>query len=131
MKKIINGICVAFGFLCMGLGIIGAILPVLPTTPFLILSAAMFAKGSDRFHKWFEGTKIYRKYIEQTVKNKQMTAKAKRSVLMTLSVLFGIGFILSPSFAKVIIVFVAAFHFHYFLIRIKTVNEDENKTAVD
>lgn len=131
MKKIINGICVAVGFLCMGLGIIGAILPILPTTPFLILSAALFAKGSERFHNWFEGTKIYKKYIEQAVKNKQMTAKSKQSVLITLSVLFAIGFIMSPSFAKVIIACVAAFHFYYFLIRIKTVNEDENKTAVD
>jgi len=126
MRKLVNGICICLGFLSLALGIVGAVLPVLPTTPFLILSAALFAKSSERFHTWLLSTKLYQRYIEDAVHKKQMTKKAKRNMLVTLGIIFTIGIIFSPVFAKVIILIVAAGHFYYFLCRIKTVEEQEN-----
>ena len=88
MKKIVNGICICLGFLSLALGIVGAVLPVLPTTPFLILSAALFAKSSERFHTWLLSTKLYQRYIGDAVHKKQMTKKAKRNLLVTLGIIF-------------------------------------------
>lgn len=121
MKKILNMICVGLGFVFAGLGVLGVALPVLPTTPFLLAAAFFFAKGSERFHKWFVSTNLYKRYIEQAVKNKAMDKDAKRNMLITLGIIFTIGFIFSPVFAKVIILIVAAFHFYYFLFKVKTV----------
>lgn len=126
MKKIINGICVALAFIFLGIGAVGIVLPILPTTPFLLLAAFLFAKGSGRFHKWFVGTNIYKKYMEQAVTKKTMTKTAKRKVLTTLGIIFVIGFAVSPIWhAKVLILVVAAVHFYYFLLRIKTEEETE------
>lgn len=125
MRKIVNVICVVLGFVCFGIGAVGIVLPVLPTTPFFVAAAFFFANGSERFHKWFVSTNFYKRYVEQAVKNKSMDKKAKRNMLITLGIIFTIGFAFSPTFAKVIILFVAAGHFYYFLFRIKTVEEVE------
>ncbi len=121
MKKIWNGVCLGLGFLFFGLGAAGAVMPVLPTTPFLLAAAFFFARGSVRFHRWFVGTNLYRRYIEQAVKHKSMDQAAKRNLLVMLGIIFVIGFLFSPGFAKIIILLVAAGHFYYFLFRVKTV----------
>ena len=62
-KNPIKILWLVIGFLAMGIGMIGVALPVLPTTPFLLLASFCLAKGSERFHKWFTGTKLYQKHL--------------------------------------------------------------------
>lgn len=126
MKKIINGICLVFAFVFLGLGAAGAVMPVLPTTPFLLLAAFLFGKSSKKFHKWFVGTNLYQKYIDQAIRKKAMTKESKRNVLITLGLLFTIAYIVSPIWhAKALILVVAAFHAYCFLFRIRTVTKEE------
>ena len=54
MKKIIY---LLLGHLCLVLGIIGAFLPILPTTPFLLLAAFLYSKSSSKLHNWIIGHK--------------------------------------------------------------------------
>ena len=128
MRRVIKAVCIGFGFLCFGLGAIGVVLPILPTTPLLLAAAFFFANGSERFHKWFVSTSLYKRYIEQAVR-KSMDKKSKRNMLATLGIIFAIGIIFSPVFAKIIIFVVAAAHFYYFLFRVKTVPETGNAAA--
>lgn len=121
MKKIMNGICVTLSFVCVGLGVFGIVLPVLPTTPLFLAAACLFAKGSKKFHGWFLNTKLYKNYIESAVKTGTMERRAKRKMMLTLGIVFGIGVWFSPMIAKVIIVIVAAIHFYVLVFRIKSV----------
>lgn len=121
MKKLINGICVGLGVIFFGIGALGAAIPILPTTPFLLLAGILFAKGSERFHKWFLSTGLYKKYIDEIVKTKRMTLRAKVFVLLTITIMFSIGFLAAPVWpAKVLIMVILLFHYYYFLFRIKT-----------
>ena len=60
LKKIIF---IAAGFVFVGLGAIGIFLPLLPTTPFLVLAAFLFSKTSEKFHKWLLGIRMFGPYL--------------------------------------------------------------------
>ena len=82
------------GFLFFGLGAIGVILPVLPTTPFLLVASYCFARGSKRFNDWFLSTKIYQKHLDSFVKERAMTLKTKISLLSFASAMLILAFCL-------------------------------------
>lgn len=56
------------GLLCLGIGTISVILPILPTVPFYMAAVFCFAKGFNCLHDWFLGTKPYKKYLESFVR---------------------------------------------------------------
>ena len=82
MNKIKKFIYVTVGLIAFALGAIGVVLPILPTTPFLLLASYCFVKGSDRFDRWFKSTKIYKKHFESFVNSRAMTMKQKVMILL-------------------------------------------------
>ena len=78
MKKVFF---VSLGCLSLALGVVGIVLPVLPTVPFFLLTAFCFAKSSARLHCWFLGTTLYKKYIGSYMERKGMTLRAKLALI--------------------------------------------------
>ncbi|MDD3068052.1 MAG: YbaN family protein [Acholeplasmataceae bacterium] len=106
-------------FLCLGL--IGIILPILPTTPFLLLTAYFFAKGSKRFQHWFEQTKIYQKHLEPFIRTKSMTRKQKWTLMIFVDTLLIISIIIvSNLYVRIFIILIIILKHLYFHTQIKT-----------
>jgi uncharacterized membrane protein YbaN (DUF454 family) len=76
---------IAAGTISLGLGSLGVFLPVLPTTPFLLLSAACYYKGSERMHRWLLNNKLFGTYIRNYKEGKGITQTGK---ILTLSLLW-------------------------------------------
>lgn len=82
------------GCLCLALGCIGIVLPILPTVPFFLVTVFCFSQSSERLHNWFLGTKLYKNNLESYVKGEGMTKKIKIKILTTVSALMIFGFVM-------------------------------------
>lgn len=113
---------VVLGCLSLGLGALGAVLPLLPAFPFLMLAAFCFAKSSEKLHNWFISTKLYKKNLESFVQGKGMTVRTKIRIMATVTILMSIGFIMMHAVpvGRIILGFVWLFHVLYFIFGIKT-----------
>lgn len=121
-------VLIILGFISMGIGIVGIVVPILPTTPFLLLASFFFAKGSKRFHDWFISTKIYKKYLESFVKSKAMTLKNKFTILLPVSLMLIITFIFVNNLhARIVLVILFIGKYLYFFTQIKTIAKEETE----
>lgn len=113
------------GLLFMGIGCIGIILPILPTTPFLLVSLFLFAKSSKRAEAWFMSTKIYQKHIDSFVKERAMTLKSKISLLAFASTMLMIAFFMMDNlYGRITIIVLMFIKYYYFIFRIKTIRNE-------
>jgi len=79
------------GTVCVGLGIVGIFLPVLPTTPFLLLAAICYARSSQRFHSWLLNNKWFGSYIRNYLERKGISLRAKIVTLSLLWITIGVS----------------------------------------
>ena len=118
MRKILY---IIIGCISLGLGIIGVIVPILPTVPFVLLAAFCFARSSERLNGWFKNTKLYR---ENNIKS-GMTKQAKVRIMCSVTLLMSIGFIMMGLkdivVGNIVLLIVWIFHMVYFTLGVKTV----------
>ena len=121
-------VLIILGFISMGIGIVGIVTPILPTTPFLLLASFFFAKGSKRFHDWFISTKIYKKYLESFVQSKAMTLKNKFAILFPVSCMLIITFIfVNNLYARLVLIILFIGKYLYFFTQIRTIAKEETE----
>lgn len=114
------------GMIFLGLGGLGVVLPILPTTPFLLVAAFCFARSSKRVNDWFLSTKIYQNHIDSFVQQRAMTLKTKVYILSLASIMLAFPLFLSPSlYVKSFIVLLYIIKYYYFIFRIKTIPESQ------
>ena len=100
-------ICV--GWVSVVLGVVGNFLPLLPTTPFMLLAAICFSKSSKRFHEWLLNQPHLGNYIRMYLEGKGITAKTKVVTLIFLWLTIGSSatFFVEPVYLKVMMVAIA------------------------
>ena len=131
IKKIL---WITLGFIGLGIGAVGAVLPMLPAFPFLLLAAFSFARSSERLHTWFINTKLYKKNLESYVAGKGMTWATKIRVMTTVTLLMSFGF--TMMFLKavyvpcIILACVWVFHILYFVFGVKTYRPGQQENNI-
>ncbi|MFD1415926.1 YbaN family protein [Oceanobacillus jeddahense] len=102
---------ISCGSVSLGLGIIGIILPLLPTTPFLLLTAACYAKSSERLYQWLLENKYFGSYIKNYRAGKGIPLKAKITAVsvLWLSLSFTIFFIIPLVAVKILLALIGAY----------------------
>ena len=125
---------IVVGCICLALGTVGVFLPILPSTPFYLITLYCFARSSKRLEEWFKGTKLYKKHLESFVEKRGMLMSTKLSILITVTLLMGLGVffmarkgILIPC---IVLGVVWVCHFIYFVFFVKTIKGEAGNEEV-
>lgn len=117
-----RSIYITLGCLCLALGAVGAVLPLLPTVPFLLLASYCFAKGSPRFYNWFTQTKLYQQHLQEFETSRSMALKTKILILSVSTAMMSFPLWLTNNrLVHLIVAVLLVIKYYYFIYKIKTV----------
>lgn len=118
---------VVLGCISLALAVLGVVLPILPTVPFLALAAFCFAKSSDRLNNWLLNTKLFQNNLADFKAGKGMTVKTKVRILVTVTLVMAVGLIAmlikGVLVGSIVLVIVWLGHIYYFGFKVKTIEE--------
>lgn len=114
-------------WLMLALGAVGVVLPILPTTPLVLLASLLFAKSSPRFDAWLRRTRLYRSYVVPFRESGGMTARKKVAMFTVTAFTCGISFALVNFLPARIILAAVVAGMGFALLRIiKTISPEED-----
>jgi hypothetical protein len=99
---------IATGTICLAIGIIGIFTPILPTTPFLLLAAACYARSSARFHRWLMNNRVFGSYIRNYTEGRGLPLKGKLFTIALLWATIGISIWVAANWIVTAILLVVA-----------------------
>lgn len=117
------------GFLAITLGIIGIFIPLLPTTPFLILASYCFLRSSNRWYNWLIHHKLLGKYIYNYLKYKAVPFRTKISAIIILWVSIIFSIILTTNLHVLIVLIVVGVGVSMHLLSLRTICDNEMKSG--
>ncbi|MCH7595348.1 MAG: YbaN family protein [Planctomycetes bacterium] len=91
-----RSLCVAGGVLCVALGTAGIVLPLLPTTPFLLLSAYLFSRSSESWHRWLIHHRYFGPYIRAFREKTGLTGTQKLRIGISTTLMIGVSVYFAP-----------------------------------
>ncbi len=121
-QKIVKGFLLVVGSVSLGLGAIGIFVPILPTTPFLLLAAACYLRSSKRMHDWLLGNRWFGEYIKNYQEGRGIPAKTKMVAIITLwaAIIFSAVFFLDEIVIAQIALLIVALGVSVHIIRLPT-----------
>ena len=124
MKSIKKMFLIITGTISLVLGVLGIMLPLLPTTPFLLLSAACYVRSSDKLYQWLITNKYVGSYILNYREGKGIPLKAKivSVSLLWVSMLYTIAFVIPLVMVKILL-FLIGSYFTWFILKQKTLRK--------
>lgn len=135
MNSVVKTILIIAGSIFVGLGILGIILPLLPTTPFLLLGAACYIRGSSKFYIWLINNKWLGSYIKYYREGKGIPKKTKIIAVSTLwiSIGFSLVFMISSLLIRILLFLIACSVTYHILSKktLETIDEKEEEVAIE
>jgi len=114
----VRHVFIALGFAALLLGLIGVFLPILPTTPFILLAAAFFARGSERFHSWLLQHHLTGPLIVDWYEHRSLRAGVKRWAYVLTTISFSSSILIIQPIAIKLLLLILYSIVIYFLWRI-------------
>lgn len=126
MKRIKQALFIFLGTVTLIIGSIGIILPVLPTTPFLLLSAFFYLRSSERLYEWLINHRILGLYVRSYIKYRAISPKTKVFALSTLwiTIILSLVFFIHKTFVRVVIL-IAATTVTFHILSLKTMDKED------
>lgn len=113
------------GLISLILGVIGILLPILPTTPFLLLAGFSFAKSSKKFERKLKNSKLYNFYVGDYAETKSISKKKKKYIIVQIYILMAISIYFCPIKIVKLLLFALTIFITYYLFKVIP-NKDDN-----
>jgi len=108
-EKIKSTIFTVFGTIFLIIGAIGVFIPILPTTPFLLLATACYLRGSERLHRWLIYNRVFGEFIRNYTEGRGIKQRQKIYTIsfLWLMIIFSVIYVLNNSLFRILLLFIA------------------------